>query len=208
MAISIDESSAITSTNSGSSEENESLSIEVAHHRLTLLSGSSMPGWMRSSMLEFQLRRQQVEADWDDWVFSYSPETQTRLVQALGFRQETRSTLLLACLLAVGICVIILRKLMRQKQATSPVEDLYGAFCRNMAQRGVPRAIWEGPLAYTERVAEAFPEKKKAINDVGAIVAHSRYGPSSIKAAAPKQLKTLLTLITATQAASSSREHD
>lgn len=187
-----------TSSASNQSETRTGLSIEVAHHRLTLLSGAYLPDWMRRGMLELQLRRQQVEADWDDWVFSYDPQTQFKLAQALGFGPETRSAMILACLLTIGLCAIVLRKLMQQKQPTSPVEDLYAKFCRNMAQRGIPRASWEGPLAYAERVAEAFPEKKAQIHDVGWIVALSRYGRSSVEPSATKQLKTLLTSITAT----------
>ena len=195
-------------TNSNSSEAKPGLSIEVAHHRLTLVSGAYMPDWMRSSILEFQLRRQEVEADWDDWVFSYDPKTQLRLAQSLGFGSETRSALALACVLAVGICIIIFRSLMRRKQIITPVEDLYAKFCRSMAQRGIPRATWEGPLAYTERVAEALPEKREQIQDVGWIVARSRYGFSPVEASAAKKMKSLLLLIAASNASSSSGEQD
>jgi hypothetical protein len=75
-----------------------------------------------------------------------------------------------------------------------------------MAQCGAPRAAWEGPLGYTERLAEAFPEKKEAIDGVGRIVARARYGPSPPDSTAPQELQALLTLIAASQAASSSRE--
>lgn len=182
---------------SNSSETRTGLSIEVAHRRLTLLSGAYLPDWMRSGLLELQLRRQQVEADWDDWVFSYDPKTQFKLAQALGLGPETHSAMILACLLMIGICAIVLRELMKRKPPASPVEDIYAKFCRNMAQRGIPRATWEGPLAYTERVAEALPEKRAQIHDVGCIVALSRYGRSPGEPSAPKQLKALLTLITA-----------
>src|SRR5260370_14435167 len=109
-----------------------------------------------------QLRRQQVEADLGDWAFAYNPEAQTRLAQALGFGKESRSKLLLACLLAAGFCLVVFQKWMKRKRPVSPVETLYAQFCRNMAQRGIPRAMWEGPLAFTERAAETFPETKEA----------------------------------------------
>jgi hypothetical protein len=95
---------------------------------------------------------------------------------------------------------------MARKPPVSPLENLYTAFCRNMAQRGIPRAAWEGPFAYTERVAEAFPDDKLAIQRVGSIVARARYGPVPADPAAPDHLKSLLTLITASQAATSSRD--
>jgi hypothetical protein len=95
---------------------------------------------------------------------------------------------------------------MARAPPASPVENLYAAFCRNMARRGIPRAAWEGPLAYTERVAEAFPDDKPALQRVGSIVAHARYGPAPADPAAPDDLKSLLTLVTASHAASSSRD--
>jgi len=61
---------------------------------------------------------------------------------------------------------------------------------------------------YTERVAEAFPDKREAIEDVGRIVAHSRYGWRPFETDEPKKLQLLLTLIAEPQSASSSRERN
>jgi hypothetical protein len=161
---------------------------------------------VKNSLKEIQLRREQVETDWDNLVFSYDPEAQSRLAQALGFSGKARFELLLVCLIAGGICLVVFQRWMARKSPVSPVENLYAAFCRNMAQRGIPRAAWEGPLAYTERVAEAFPDDKPAIQRVGSLVAHARYGPAPADSATPHQLKSLLTLITASQVAAASRE--
>jgi hypothetical protein len=35
--------------------------------------------------------------------------------------------------------------------------------------------LWEGPLAYTERLAERFPAQKEPIEEAGWIVAEHRY---------------------------------
>jgi transglutaminase-like putative cysteine protease len=189
----------------GSQEEDEDLSIQIAHHRLTLVSGAYLPEWMRRSLLDLQLRRQQLEANWDDWVFSYDPDAQNRLAQALGMGRDPRVMMGLACLVATGICLLIFQNWLSRKPPISPVETLYAAFCRSMSQRGVPRAVWEGPLAYTERTAEAFPDRKGEIESVGRIVAQARYGPEPTKSSAPEELESLLTLIAAPPAASSSR---
>jgi len=190
------------------SDGDDDLSIQVAHHTLTF-SETYLPGWMHRTITEMRLRREQVEADWDDWVFSYDPETQNRLAEFLGLGrigQEPKWMLGLACVMAAGLCVIFFRNWMKHQPVLSPVEKLYAAFCRTMAQCGAPRAAWEGPLGYTERLAEAFPEKKEAIDGVGRIVARARYGPSPPDSTAPQELQALLTLIAASQAASSSRE--
>ena len=161
---------------------------------------------MRDDLKEMQLRREQVETDWDNLVFLYDPEAQGQLTHALGFGEKAGFELLLVCLVTGGICLIVFQRWMARKPPVSPVENLYATFCRNMARRGIPRAAWEGPLAYTERVAEAFPDDKLAIHRVGSIVAHARYGPAPADPAAPHDLKSLLTLLTVSQAASSSRD--
>jgi transglutaminase-like putative cysteine protease len=180
------------------------LSSQIARHRSSF-ADAYLPAWARSSLREMTLRREQVETDWDNLVFSYDPETQTRLAEALGFGPQARAALLLGCLVVGGICIAVFGRWMARKPTVSLLETLYTDFCRRMARRGIPRAVWEGPLAYTQRVAEAFPEDQQAIHRVGSIVAHARYGPE-LDPAAPQDLKSVLTLLSASQAASSSRE--
>jgi transglutaminase-like putative cysteine protease len=188
-----------------SGNADDTVTIRVARHQLTF-SEAYLPAWARDSLKEIQLRREQVETDWDNLVFSYNPETQGWLAEKLGFGRQARFELLMVCLVTGGLCLIVFQKWMARAPPASPVENLYAAFCRNMARRGIPRAAWEGPLAYTERVAEAFPDDKPALQRVGSIVAHARYGPAPADPAAPDDLKSLLTLVTASHAASSSRD--
>ena len=165
-----------------------------------------LPEWAKDGLKEFHLRRDEVESNWDNVVLSYDSESQSRLAQALGMGEKAQLGLLAICLLAVVACLVVFQKWMERKPAMSPVEKLYAAFCRIMARRGIPRATWEGPLAYTERVAEVFPDDKRAIQRVGSIVAYARYGPAALDANAVENLKSLLVVLSASQAASSSRE--
>jgi transglutaminase-like putative cysteine protease len=193
-------------SNSGNQENSsDELSIQAAQHQPDFAE-TYLPPWMQRSVSELQLRREQMEADWDDLVFSYDPTAQSKLALALGLGTNPMFQLGLGCVVSIALCGLILQRWMRRKPPLPPVENLYAAFCQNMAQRGIPRATWEGPLAYTGRVAEAFPEKERAIRDVGTIVAHARYGPAPVELTAPDKLKSLLLLITASQSASSSRE--
>ena len=164
------------------------------------------PEWAKSELKEIKLRREQLETGWDNVVLSYDTGAQGRMAQALGFGNNFQVGLMAVCLAAAALCIFIFRRWITRKAKISPVENLYTAFCRNMARRGIPRATWEGPLAYTERVAEAFPDDKPAIHRVGSIVARARYGPSPIESNAPDDLHSLLAQITASNAAASSRE--
>jgi hypothetical protein len=191
----------LSGTNQVRRGRNDGLSIDVANHRLTILPAAYMPDWMRQSLQEMQLRRQEIEADWDDWIFSYNPQMQSRWAQALGLGRGGRFALGFACLFATAICAAALSLVMRRKPAVTPIESFYENLCRNMARRGVPRAAWEGPLAYTERVAEAFPENRFAIKRAGKLVARTRYGPDA-QSASREELKSLESEILETSSSS------
>jgi transglutaminase-like putative cysteine protease len=183
----------------------QSLTIDINNRRVTLASGRQLPDWMRRGLLEMQLRREEVEGDWDDWVFSYDPETQNQLAQALGFGTKVRTWLGLVCLGFIAICSIVFALTILRRAPTSPIEKFYVKFCRKMARRGAPRAAWEGPLAYTNRLKELFPEKQEVFSKAGDLVTRSRYGASS-PPVNRAELSSLLLLLTASQAASSSRD--
>ena len=191
--------------NNQTSDAGDTLTNQVRHHNENLYD-AILPAWAKDGLRELQLRREEVETSWDNVVFSYDPDTQYRMAQALGFGEKAGFYLMVVCAIAGGVCIIVFQKWTLRKSPVNPVESLYAAFCRNMAQRGIPRATWEGPLAYTERVAEAFPDEKQTLQRVGSIVAYVRYGPVPGDPTAPQHLKSLLTVLTASQAASTSRD--
>ena len=110
--------------------------------------------------------------------FSYDPQTQSRWAQALGLGRQAGAALALLCLLAVFLCGITFGWLMQRRTPRSAVETSYGKLCRTLAHRGFPRADWEGPLAYTDRMGKAFPEKRAALQRLGHLVAEDRYAPT------------------------------
>ena len=189
----------------GGNEANDKAYVQMAPQTSSII-GNRLPDWVKNALKEVKLRREQVEINWDNLVLSYNPETQSRLAQALGFGDKADVGLLTACLAAAAVCLMIFRQWFARVPSISPVEKLYATFCSFMARRGHPRAAWEGPLAFTNRVAEAFPQSKPAIHRVGSIVAHARYGPSPVDPSAPDDLQSLLTLIAASNVASSSRD--
>jgi transglutaminase-like putative cysteine protease len=198
-------SSAGQLTSSSAADAQDTLSSQIAHRNSGLYE-DYLPTWVKDSMREMQLRRDQVESGWDNLVLSYDPQTQLRLAQALGFGQRAPIALLLSCFVAGGICVFVFRRWILRKDRVTPIESLYAAFCHTMARRGIPRAVWEGPLAYTERVAEAFPDDRAAIQRVGSLVAHARYGRTPADTAAHENLRSSLLQLTASQAATASRD--
>jgi len=187
--ISAGSSDALTA-NEGLAAADDGLSIQVAHRRFTLLPGDSMPTWLRHGLHDVAMHREEMEAQWDDWVFSYQPDTQDRLAQSLGFHHNGWLVLLAGCVGVAGTGGAIAIYFLSRTERPSPVENFYAQFCRRMAQRGAPRDAWEGPLAYTERLASWFPEQKEPIEQAGWIVAKHRYAPGESKTS--RNLRELL----------------
>jgi protein-glutamine gamma-glutamyltransferase len=167
-------SSAAIAANEGLASDDD-LSFQLADRRYTLLSGKELPRWMQNGLRDFGMRRQEMEAQWDDWVFSYDPSAQDRLAQALGLGRYAGMTLLGVCVAIAGFGAAAVAFFLARKKSISPVEDFYVRFCRRMAQRGAPRELWEGPLASPERLAARFPAQKEPIEEAGWIVAEHRY---------------------------------
>jgi len=173
-------SSFAIAANQGLASDND-LTFQLADRRITLLSGKTLPRWMQNGLRDFGLRRQEMEAQWDDWVFSYDPSTQEKLAHALGLGRYAGMALFTVCLAVAGAGAAAAIYFLSRKKSLSPVENFYTRFCKRMAQRGAPREIWEGPLAYTERLAERFPNRKDPIEEVGLIVAEHRYSAETTR---------------------------
>ena len=170
--------------------DNDDLSLNLGNHRFTFLSAASLPPWMRRGLRDFQMRRQEMEAQWDDWVFSYDPSTQDQLAQALGLGRRAWIVMLAGCVLISGLGAAAVAFWLARKKRFSPIEAFYARFCRRMAQRGAPREAWEGPRAYSERLAKKFPTQREPIDEAGWIVADYRYGSGDEKS--PDELSKLL----------------
>jgi hypothetical protein len=168
----------------------DGLTLQSQHR--AFLDNALVPDWVRRGVVELQLRRQELEADWDDLVISYDPGAQSRLAQALGFGRRGLPWLLAVSGVGAALCAGVALFALRRNKPVAPVEILYARFCRAMKRRGLPRAEWEGPLAYADRIAGAIPEKGAVIREVGSLVARARYGPQPHQPETAEQLRAIL----------------
>ena len=59
---------------------------------------------------------------------------------------------------------------------------LWDRACARLARAGLPRAAYEGPLAYAERAAARWPQCAKALDVIGHSYAELRYGSVAARA--------------------------
>lgn len=150
---------------------------------------------------QLQRLRQHWEAltnAWNQWVLNYTPEKQRNFFRALGFDHVDWRTMAMV-MAAVGAAVMaaILLPLLPRRQKRDPVEALYQALCKRMAQQGYPRAPHEGPRDYAARLtAHDSPlpaARKAAVARFLALYETVRYGaPEKAPLSSLSQLKTLL----------------
>jgi len=165
-----------SSDTAAGNESETNLSLEIGSHHLTF-SESYLPPWLQGGLREMRLRASRSRP-----AGTTSSSLQSRNAEparpGLGFGKENQITL------ASSPC-----------WPSRPAPPC-SASCSSAAGRSPgwkrfmpplpqhdsarhPRALWEGPLAYTERAAEAFPDHRDAIHHVGSIV------PAPVTAPAP-----------------------
>ena len=133
-----------------------------------------------------------VNNGWNQWVLNYTPERQRDVVREL---QRMLFGWPFIALLASACCAVLLLRYLRRRGETDPVDALYSALCKRLAQLGVARALDEGPSAYAARVADAgalSPESRGAASEFLRRYSAWRYAPP---AADPRLKATLKSLV-------------
>jgi transglutaminase-like putative cysteine protease len=143
--------------------------------------GEPLPYMLRTDLAWLRSLRHRWDAvnnAWNQWVLGYTPERQRDLLSGLGLGSLDwqRLTGLLAAVCGLLLTALILWAL-GGRRPRDPVERCWIDFCRRLARAGLPRLPWEGPLAYAERAAAAFPRHADTLRGIAQSYALQRYGP-------------------------------
>lgn len=149
--------------------------------------GEPLPFMLRTDLHWLRTLRYRWEAlnnSWDQWVLGYTQERQRDLLRHLGFGEvdwQRLTTLLTAIcgLLVAGLTLWALRS----GGPRDPLERCWLAFCQRLGRAGLPRLPWEGPLAYADRAAIAFPRHAESLRQIARAYAAQRYGGAASPAA-------------------------
>jgi len=144
-------------------------------------------GWL--AQLRYHLSA--VNNGWNQWVLNYTPDRQRNLVRSLTTGLFNWRS---AGLLAASALLLWSAYLLRVRRRSDPIDALYSALCKRLAQQGAPRRLDEGPTAYAARLASAnFPPARHQA--IAAFLRHYsayRYGPG---APAPHLYTTMKSLL-------------
>jgi len=128
--------------------------------------------WLRN----VRYRWEALNNAWNQWILGYNAARQQSLLSYLGLSADWRSLIGSLAVFGGGALLALALWTLRQRPTRDPLQRLWQTFCRRMARHGVPRADWEGPLNYTDRVARELPAHAELAQTFGATYARLRYG--------------------------------
>ena len=117
---------------------------------------------------------------WNLWVLGYNPARQRALLAGLGLGEPDWQTI---TALMGGGCALVMAGLslwaLRRRTSTDAIDRSWATLCRRLAATGLPRAPWEGPLAYAGRIGRERPDLADALSGIADDYAQLRYGPAN-----------------------------
>jgi transglutaminase-like putative cysteine protease len=117
-----------------------------------------------SWLAQLRLSSDALSNSWNQWVLSYSPERQKKLIGSLGFG-EVDWALLTALMFGASsiVMAVLMLPLLMNRPPVDRAEAMYRVFCRRMERIGIVRAAHEGPQALAARIAAntQMPTDKK-----------------------------------------------
>ena len=137
--------------------------------------------WLR----QVRFRWEAINNRWNQWVLGYNPDRQRELLQDLGLGDiDWRGMTALLAALSGLILLAIVAWALWQRPRHDAAQRLWLNYCKRLAKAGIPRAPWEGPQDFANRVARERPEHAVAVRAAAEAYAAARYGPPDPQALA------------------------
>jgi transglutaminase-like putative cysteine protease len=142
-------------------------------------------------LAQLRYRLSAVNNGWNQWVLNYTPDRQRSVIGALTAGVANWRSL---AVIAASLLLLWAAHRLRVRRRVDPVDALYSALCKRLAQLGHARQPDEGPTAYAARLARANLEPARHIAIAQFLRCYSayRYGPA---APAPDLLATMKSLL-------------
>jgi len=164
----------------------------VAKDRIELGMNTIMPLSMRSPLLIsnsqklaelWQKIRNNLDAidnKWNQWILAYGPKLQQEFLAKLGLQSPNWQTMVIWLAASFSLVLLILSAvLFYHRQHTDPITKVYLQFCHKAEKMGVKREKYEGPLDFTNRLKQHYPQQADEIDKISRLYINLHYGNQS-----------------------------
>lgn len=122
-----------------------------------------------------------MDNQWNQWVVGYNARLQRKLLDNILQDGFNMSDIILIMIISFSltlmlIALYIIKPWQTEKQL--PVVAIYNQFCKKLADQGIRRHPWEGPLDFARRAADELPQHKNTIMLISQLYIKLRYGLS------------------------------
>ena len=130
--------------------------------------------WLKNLRLQWDA----VNYQWQRGVVGFNLERQRDLLRDFGLEDARPWHLVAAVSAMVFLWAILVLGASRLRRSRIDADvALWEALCRRLRRAGLARAPEEGPLAYTRRAGERWPQWAAVLARIGRRYAQLRYGP-------------------------------
>lgn len=161
-----------------------------------LPAGDALPMMLRADadfLRGLRHRWEAVSNGWNQWVLGYNASRQLELMRKLGLPSADWRQLSLLLAGSAGLWLLwLVWRLWPRLARGDALDRLWRQFCRKLARRGLPRAPWESPEAFAQRLALALPAQADTICEIAETYACLRYGRTPPSPAALHALRQTL----------------
>ncbi len=172
----------------------------VAPERVELGLGAALPAsepvpglarLSRGTLVQLQLRWDQVNAAWNRWILAYGPELQQKLMAALGL-PGLRALLIALTVLTLFSLLVVNLLVMRAHQSDlerDPVHRTWQRFLAKLKRAGLAPQLSEGPIDLSLRIAQERPALAGDVERITQLYVHLRYGSRNIDGSLLKRFR-------------------
>jgi len=144
-------------------------------------SNAYRPFYMRidsGTLKQLRLYWDAVDNSWKQWVVGYDSKLQHKFLSSIfnkdmGLYDIAIAMIVIMFLASLAITLYLFK--LTPKTVIDPVQKIYAQFCRKLSKKGLIRNIHEGPIDFSLRATESFPEQKDSIELITQIYINLRF---------------------------------
>ena len=119
-----------------------------------------------------------IDNSWKQWVIGYDSKLQKQILSSLFNKNlslyDISIILLIAFFIAAGMITFFILK-STSRIVIDPTQKVYDDFCAKLSKKGLTRNIYEGPMDFSSRAVEKFPQQKSSIELITKIYINLRF---------------------------------